>query len=181
MKHIIIVLGIILSAVFLEGCDEDTFVEPRRVGSVRGQVLLNTNRQPVAKTLVRLSPSGRITESDSSGNFRFDSVLAGKYTVQVTKEGFRSEVVTVEADQALVSVLTVLLNNDRTQNRPPTAASQPTPTSGATGVSVSPILRWESHRSHPRHAHLRRVAVSRRHHHAHAIVHRPETGYTRGQ
>lgn len=144
MKHIIIIIGIILSAVWLQGCDEDTFVEPRQVGSVRGQVLLSTNRQPVQKALVRLSPSGRITESDSSGNFRFDSVLAGKYTIQVTKEGFRSEVVTVEADQALVSVLTVLLNNDRTQNRPPTAASQPAPASGSTGVSINPIFRWKA-------------------------------------
>ena len=144
MKHIVIVLGIVLSAVFIQGCDEDTFVEPRQVGSVRGQVLRSTDRVPVAKALVRLSPSGRITESDSVGNFRFDSVLAGKYTVQVTKERFRTEVVTVEADQVLVSVLTVLLNDDRAQNRPPTAPSQPVPASGATGISTSPILRWKA-------------------------------------
>ncbi len=144
MKQLIIVLAILANIFLLWGCDEDTFVEPNQIGSVRGQVLLTTNRLPVSKALVRLSPSGRITESDSSGNFRFDSVLAGKYTVQVTKEGYRTEVVTVEADQALVSVLTVLLVNDRAQNRPPTSPSQPSPVSGATQVSVRPTLRWNA-------------------------------------
>jgi len=144
MRYLIVVLGILANLVLLWGCEEDTFVEPRQVGSVRGQVLLNTDRQPVRDALVRLSPSGRITETDSTGNFRFDSVLAGKYTIQVTKEGFRSEVVTVESDQSLIAVVTVLLVNDRAQNRPPTAASQPSPAPGATQVPIRPILRWKA-------------------------------------
>ena len=144
MKQLILLLGLIASAVFLGGCDEDTSVDPKQVGSVRGQVLLSTDRQPVRKALVRLSPSGRITESDSSGNFRFDSVLAGKYTVQVTKEGYRNEFVTVEADQALVSVLTVLLTSDKAQNRPPTAPAQPAPATGSTAVPTQLIFRWKA-------------------------------------
>lgn len=144
MKQLVIVILVLANIVCLWGCEEDALVEPKQVGAVRGQVLLNTDRQPVPNALVRLSPTGRITESDSSGNFRFDSVLAGKYTVQVTKEGFRTEVVTVEADQALVSVLTVLLINDRAQNRPPTAPSEPSPASGATNVPVRPTLRWKA-------------------------------------
>ncbi|MFD2573947.1 carboxypeptidase regulatory-like domain-containing protein [Spirosoma soli] len=144
MKYVPILLILLVSSIFLWGCEEDTFIEPTQIGSVRGQVLLNTDRQPVRKALVRLSPSGRITETDSTGNFRFDSVLAGKYTIQVTKEGFRAEVATVEADQSLIAVVTVLLVNDRAQNRPPTPASQPSPASGATQVSVRTTFRWKA-------------------------------------
>lgn len=142
MKQVVFGLLLATAVFFCWSCDEDTFVEPKQVGSIRGQVLLSADRQPVTNALVRLSPSGRITESDSTGTFRFDSVLAGKYTVQVTREGYRSEALTVEADQVLVSILTVLLTNDRAQNRPPTAPAQPVPAVGSPSVSVRPTLHW---------------------------------------
>ncbi len=144
MKYLILLTSLLLGTLLLWGCDEDLTVDPVQIGSIRGQVLLSTNRQPVRNALVRLTPSGRITESDSSGNFRFDSVTAGKYSVQVTKEGYRNEIVTVEATYSLVSVLTVLLVNDQSQNRPPTAPNTPSPASGTTNVTNLPLLKWTS-------------------------------------
>ncbi|RYF70427.1 MAG: hypothetical protein EOO39_15755, partial [Cytophagaceae bacterium] len=144
MKHSILFLSFCLGLLGLWSCTEDTFVDPLQLATVRGQVLVNANRQPVRDALVRISPGGRITETDSTGNFRFDSVLAGKYTVTVTKEPYRTEVATVDADVQLVSQVTLLLVEDKSQNRPPTPPTSATPTSGTVNAPTTMVLKWRA-------------------------------------
>lgn len=144
MKPHITLLLFCAGLLGLWSCTEDTFVEPSQLASVRGQVLLSTTRTPVRDVLVRISPGGRITETDSTGNFRFDSVQAGRYTVTAVKEPFRTEVATVEADPELVTQITLLLVEDRTQNRAPTAPTSVTPTSGTLNVPTTLTLKFRA-------------------------------------
>ncbi|WP_019988854.1 carboxypeptidase regulatory-like domain-containing protein [Rudanella lutea] len=144
MRHFLLFISFCAGLLGLWSCTEDTFVEPTRLATVRGQVLVSTTRQPVRGALVRISPGGRITETDSTGNFRFDSVLAGRYTVSAAKEPFRTEVATVEADVQLVSQITLLLVEDRTQNKAPTPPASVTPTSGTANVPTTLTLKWRA-------------------------------------
>ena len=135
-------LGFVL--LFLWSCNEDLYVDPIRYSSVRGQVLYTTSRKPASKVLVRLSPSSRNTETDSSGFFRFDSVSAGKYTLQASLTGYLNEFAAIEiVDQGVTSV-NILLRDDKSQSRPPTAPVAIKPLSGADSIQISPMLRWKS-------------------------------------
>ncbi|WP_234736177.1 carboxypeptidase regulatory-like domain-containing protein [Tellurirhabdus bombi] len=128
----------------LWGCNEDFSVEPVNYGSVMGRVLYNTTRTPAANAIVRLSPTGRTVETDSSGNFRFDSVTAGKYTLQTTLEGFSAEFMSVEADPTRVAVATIYLTPDSRQNRPPTAPTLIKPETGADSLPTTVTLKWSA-------------------------------------
>lgn len=144
MKHIYKLTGLLFAIFALWSCTEDLLISANQFASIRGQALFNVSRQPVRRALVKLSPSGRITETDSLGKFHFDSVAVGDYTVQVTKDLYRTEVSTVQADPYLVSVLTFLLIDDKSQNRPPSAPFLSAPASGTTGVTTTVMLKWKS-------------------------------------
>jgi len=68
------------------------------VGSIVG-VLLDDKGDPMAEILVQLS-GGDSATTDSQGNFRFDQLLVGNYTLTVEVEGYEPLTmnVTVEAD-----------------------------------------------------------------------------------
>ena len=137
----------LVGLVFVIGvwsCTEEALIQPKTYGIVRGQVLLFDTKQGVAKASVRLSPTGRIVDTDSAGNFKFDSVSVGKYTLQATKVGYRIEVSTLEVEDSRTSTLTFFLTDDRTQNRPPDVPFRPSPIDGATMVGTAVKLAWKS-------------------------------------
>ncbi len=123
-------------------CNEDTFVEPLQLTSVRGRVVLSTNQRPVGNAVVRLTPGGRQVTTDSAGAFRFDSVLVGNYTVQVSKAGFGTQVATVVASIDTSPIVTIQLTDDRTQNQPPTTPVLVAPTLSTSAVSTTTTLKW---------------------------------------
>ena len=124
-------------------CSEDTYVDPVQLTSVRGRVLYSLNQQPVRSASVKLSPTSRIITTDSAGGFRFDSVLAGKYTLQASKTGYGTEVATVETSASSSPLVTILLTDDKTQNRPPTSATLVSPASSSV-VSTTVTLKWKA-------------------------------------
>ncbi|SOD88860.1 carboxypeptidase regulatory-like domain-containing protein [Spirosoma fluviale] len=135
-------LNLLAIVSLLGSCTETTFVDVQTFGSVRGQVLLGTTRQPVQKALVRLSPSGQLIETDADGRFRFDSLPPTRYTVTVTKERYATELATVDATVSYVSVLTILMRDDKSQNSPPTAPTVVSPAPGSTTVTTTVTLKW---------------------------------------
>ncbi|MBC8155016.1 MAG: carboxypeptidase-like regulatory domain-containing protein [Bacteroidetes bacterium] len=141
---------IVYLAVFVAGllgfwsCSEDTYVEPIQLTTVRGRVLFSLNQLPVRNASVKLSPTSRIIVTDSAGGFRFDSVLAGKYTVQASLTGYGTEVATVETSTGSSPLVTILLTDDRTQNRAPTSATLVAPASNSTVQGPVLTLRWRA-------------------------------------
>jgi TolB protein len=135
-------IALLALLVGLWSCTEDTLVDPLTYTSVRGQVLLNANRKPAKGVLVRISPGSRITETDSTGNFKFDSLQAGKYSITAVLAPYRTEVVTVDASTGSVSQVAILLVTDNSQNRPPTIPTAVKPSSGTTGLPTSLTLKW---------------------------------------
>ncbi|MCY7350568.1 MAG: carboxypeptidase regulatory-like domain-containing protein [Cytophagaceae bacterium] len=130
----------------LQACNEDLFVEPIVYGTVRGQVFYNTSRLPVAKALVRLSPTSRSVETDSLGNFRFDSLDAGSYSVIVTApgSGYATQTATVQITDERIQVMSIYLRDDRGSNKAPNPPTKPSPASGAINVPTTVVLRWDA-------------------------------------
>ena len=145
MKTVLYLTLFFTGLLGLWSCNEDTYVDPVQLTTVRGQVLLSLNKQPVRNATVKLTPTSRIVSTDSSGNFRFDSVIAGKYTVQASKASFGTEFVTVETNANTPSpVVTILLTDDKTQNRPPDAPTLVAPAINSTAQSTTLTLKWKA-------------------------------------
>lgn len=121
------------------GCTEDTFVEPLKYGSISGQVLNRKDGKPINKTAVRLNPSGRTLQTDTTGRFRFDTILAGKYTLQATKEAFRDELTTVDVSGSYGTATVLYLVNE---NPSPTEPLLVAPTTSLSGIAT--VLKWKS-------------------------------------
>jgi TolB protein len=137
-----VILGLLLSLVW--GCNEEAYVEPVRYTSIRGKVIFNDTRKAVSKALVRLSPTSRSIETDSAGNFRFDSVSAGKYTLQTTVTGYVSEFAAIEITDQQTSAVTIVLRSEKSQNQPPTAPVAITPKTGSDTLKTTLTLRWKA-------------------------------------
>jgi len=144
MKYFFYLTILFAGLTGLWSCNEDIYVDPVQLTTIRGRALYSTDQQPVRNASVKLSPSSRIITTDSAGAFRFDSVVAGKYTVQVTKADYRVEAVTVEttSDNPAPPVVTILLSKDNTQNSPPTSPTLVSPAMNSTMQSTTLLLKW---------------------------------------
>ncbi|GAB2529086.1 carboxypeptidase regulatory-like domain-containing protein [Spirosoma aerophilum] len=142
MKSFVSWTILLLSLFAFWGCNEDTYVDPIQLSTIRGRVLYSVNQRPIGNATVTLSPTSRVVTTDSLGNFRFDSVLVDSYTLRVSKVGYGTEssAITVSADAS--PIVTVLLTDDQTQNRPPTAPTLVSPATSSRIQSTSLTLKW---------------------------------------
>lgn len=139
-SRVALFLLIALSAVWLGACTEDVFVTPKVFGKISGKVIDNTTKKPLSEVLIKLNPSGRSIQTDTTGNFSFDSLVAGKYTISAEKESLYNEYVTVEVTEDQNPVATIYMSEDIKSNRAPTAPTRPIPATGSTVGAVSNVL-----------------------------------------
>ncbi len=142
MKSFLYLTIVFASLLGLWSCNEDTFIEPAQFSTVRGRVLYSVDQSPVVNASVKLSPASRVAITDAAGSFRFDSVVVGSYTLQVTKTGYVTQASTVTLTADASPLLTVLITDDRTQNRPPTVPVLVSPGISTTAQSTSLTLKW---------------------------------------
>lgn len=139
-----LLLPLLIGFLGLWGCNEDTYIDPVQLTSVRGRVVNSLNQQPVRNATVKLTPGSRVISTDSSGAFRFDSVVVGSYSVQASKAGYGTQVATVAAAVGTSPVVTIQLTDDKTQNRPPTSPALVVPALNSTTQSTTLTLKWTS-------------------------------------
>lgn len=60
-------------------------------GGVRGKVLDADFAQPLPNVTVRLEETGQATQTDASGNYFFNEVPPGSYTLSATRSGYRAQ------------------------------------------------------------------------------------------
>jgi TolB protein len=130
-------------AVFL-GCTEETFVEPKVYGSLKGQVLGVTDKKPVKDVVVRITTLGKTISPDDQGYFSFDSIPVGKYSVTTSVTKYKTDVSSIEIEQNKTTNLLVLLNKDEGQNKSPQPPVALSPASGAKNTERSVLLSWKS-------------------------------------
>jgi Tol biopolymer transport system component len=134
----------------LTSCDEDNLIEPSSptaYTTLRGRVLDVTTQQVVPSALVTLSPSGRVASANAAGEFRFDSVTAGSYTLQAIKTGFVSQTASVSVTAAPTPSITLLLTQVtvvKPANQPPTAPALVSPALNSTATATSVTVKWKA-------------------------------------
>ncbi|GAA4462126.1 hypothetical protein GCM10023189_38460 [Nibrella saemangeumensis] len=141
MKPVASFLLTTLLLTLIWGCNEDFTVEPVGHGMVTGQVIDKKTGRPVSKAVVRLSPLGRIARTDTTGHFRMDTIAAGKYTVQATKEGYQDRSETVEIIKRMAATTLLYLSYN---DRPPTEPTAMNPTGEASTAPTTVTLKWQS-------------------------------------
>ena len=144
MKSVSLFVLFLVGLLGLWSCNEDNYVDPIQLATVRGRVLYSANQQPARNAQVTLSPTSRVVNTDSAGAFRFDSVLVGGYTLQVSKAGYATQAATVSAVAEATPLVTVLLTDDKTQNRPPTTPTLVSPASNTTVQATALTLKWKA-------------------------------------
>lgn len=111
---------ILLAGLLFVACDDIN--EEINVGRISGVVSDKNTGEPVATVSAVLSPGGNSTVTGSDGSFEFVDLSPGEYTVNINKEGYKSndKVVTVAANQTtqahlLIERIPAVITADRTE------------------------------------------------------------------
>ncbi len=111
---------ILLAGLLFVACDDIN--EEINVGRISGVVSDKNTGEPVATVSAVLSPGGNSTVTGSDGSFEFVDLGPGEYTVNINKEGYKSndKVVTVVANQTtqthlLIERIPAVITADRTE------------------------------------------------------------------
>lgn len=139
-NRIAVFLAVAIMALWTASCTEDVFVTPKVFGKITGKVIDNVTKKPLKEVLIKLNPSGLNVLTDTTGNFFFDSLIAGKYTISAEKPLLYNEYVTVEVAQYQNPVVNIYMSEDIKSNRAPTAPTKPVPASGASVSAVNNVL-----------------------------------------
>lgn len=118
MKRLICIM---LAGLLCTACADD-IQEEVTVGRISGVVSDKNTGEPVATVSAVLSPGGNSTVTGSDGSFEFVDLSPGEYTVNINKEGYKSndKVVTVAANQTtqahlLIERIPAVITADRTE------------------------------------------------------------------
>ena len=143
ISRIAVFLVVALTALWSSSCTEEVFVTPKVFGKISGKVIDNTTKKPLSDVLVKLNPSGRSILTDTTGNFLFDSLVVGSYTISAEKPSLYNEYVTVEVADSQNPVVTIYMSEDIKSNRAPTKPTKPIPATGTTLTGVNgQLFAW---------------------------------------
>lgn len=111
---------IMLAGLLFAACTEE-FNEESALGRISGSVSDKNTGDPVATVNVTLSPGGNTTVTGTDGSFECIDLTPGIYTVNINKEGYKSneKEVTVVAGQTvqahlLIERIPAVITSDRT-------------------------------------------------------------------
>lgn len=84
----------LIAALCLCACSADK-EEPELKGSLVGSVSDMTTGEPVSAVSVTINPGGKQTVTGTDGNYSFQGLNSGEYSVEVAKDGYKSNSGTV--------------------------------------------------------------------------------------
>ena len=96
-KSLYLFFGILLICGIYQACTPEELP-----GSIYGVVADKATGEPIKSAGVELSPSGLKTITGSEGQFQFDNIAQGSYTLLITKTGYSdyaSSTITVQPGQ----------------------------------------------------------------------------------
>ena len=79
-------------------------------GGIKGKVVSRNGREALSNVTVTVEPSGQTVRSDSEGNFVFDGMNKGEYTLKFMTPEFEDLSIRVRVDSSLKDINTVVLN-----------------------------------------------------------------------
>lgn len=124
-------------------CKEDT-IDPDVFGSLTGQVLLEKDNTPVEGAIISTTPATSTVQSGTDGSFVFENIKVGSYTIRAEAPDLVSTVQTVTIVENETSNVVVLMSDPVVDNVSPSSPQIAAPPDGASNLSTTIQLTWES-------------------------------------
>ncbi len=140
-SNIVSLLALLTVVVF--SCSEDT-VPYSGVGTITGRVVEAVNFEPIPNAKVVLSPTNNTAFTDSLGDFEFEQVEVGDYSVSATKEGFLTSFKPVTVSLNLEVNTVFEMEIETSGNKPPSTPVLLSPEDNATNIDLAVELIWSS-------------------------------------
>jgi len=137
------ILIIIISAIFAS-CSENKVATSVSIGSITGKIVKATNLSPIDSALVTLTPSNNTVFSNAKGEFRFDDVAVGDYSVSASKRGFLDKFKGATITEGKSVNLILDLETETAGNRPPNAPILVSPVDKSTNQELTVALQWKT-------------------------------------
>ncbi len=100
----------ITAFLLFSGCSKET-IEPNLTGSIEGRVQNSTTGEGVPLASVTTNPGTDAILTNQNGEFSFDDVATGNYTVQAEKSGYDTKSVRVEVNEGRAATAQILLDD----------------------------------------------------------------------
>ncbi|MDO9390473.1 MAG: SUMF1/EgtB/PvdO family nonheme iron enzyme [bacterium] len=136
----IIVLLIVVAAIFI-GCSKNP-ASTATTGTISGTVSKLADSTAIAGATIVTTPATSTATSDSNGQYAITGVAAGAYAVTASKSGYNNNTINVTVSAGNVTFGNITLADTVPGNNPPNAPSNLFPANTATGISITPTLKW---------------------------------------
>ena len=133
---------LLLMLVFFS-CKEDTFI-PDTFGSVFGEVVVGGTNEQISNATVSTNPPTSIIQTDEQGQFAFENIKTGSYTLRVEKSGFVTKVSNISIFENNSANVVVELFSDSSSNNAPTMPVLIAPGDLTKDNELAVTLSWEA-------------------------------------
>lgn len=105
------VIVLIFSSLLFFACSKET-IDPNITGRIEGQVQNSATGEGISLASVTTNPGTDAILTNENGEFSFNDVATGSYTVQAEKDNFETKSVRVEVKQDRSATAQILLESD---------------------------------------------------------------------
>lgn len=105
------VIVLIFSSLLFFACSKET-IDPNITGRIEGQVQNSATGEGIPLASVTTNPGTDAILTNENGEFSFNDVATGSYTVQAEKDNFETKSVRVEVKQDRAATAQILLESD---------------------------------------------------------------------
>lgn len=143
MKNKFLSYLILSSVLFLSGCSEEP-IEEDAFGTLTGKVVTRGDNLPLSNVKVTTTPVSNTIFTDSEGNFSFDEIEAGDYSVQAELAEFQTSFEGANITAGKSSNVVLELDSINTANEIPLAPVLIFPEDGTENIGTETELTWSS-------------------------------------
>lgn len=93
------------------GCSKET-VDPNYLGSIQGTVLNSQTGEPIISAEVTTNPGTDVVLTNENGQYSFEEVPTGNYSVTVKRDGFQTKTVRISVTEDRTTPADISLSKD---------------------------------------------------------------------
>ena len=124
-------------------CREEPF-EPDTFGSIFGEVVVDGTNEQVIDATVSTNPPTSILQTDEQGQFAFEDIKTGSYTLRIERSGFVTKVENVSVLENHSTNVVIRLTSDSLANNAPTMPVLISPADLSKENDLAVTLSWEA-------------------------------------
>lgn len=141
MRKLVYPFSFVVALLCLQGCVEDPYV-PVLYGSIKGKVVIENTETPLENVIISTNPATDIVPTDINGEFVFDPIKIGSYTIRAEKTGYTTAIETITVFEKQETQIIIQLQLDTSSNEAPGVPLLVQPADGSEVTGSSTLLKW---------------------------------------